>query len=148
MENSAINATTPENPPFLWVEGPKQRNTFGILSFCFSTMIICIWSTLHFDIPITRHSRPYRSLLRVSWMLPALLAPEALLFAAIHQRIDAGSVAKKAIQYLPSRQAKPGMSAFMLNSIFGRAKSGDVSIQKQGSTIQYQFIWLCRNVII
>lgn len=128
MENPSITTVAPSNPPFLWVEGPKQRDTFGIFSFCFSTIIICIWNTLHFDIPITRQSRTNRFLLRIPWVLVALLAPEALLCAAIYQRIDAGAVAKKALQYLPSRElTKPGRLACAFNHILRRTKSGDVS---------------------
>ena len=140
MENRETNTTT-ANSPYLYVEGPKQRNTFGIFSFCFSTMIICMWSTLHFDIPTTRHSRTYRFFLRVSWMLVALLAPEALLCAAIHQRIDAATVAKEAIRYLPHQQlTKPGMFACVINYILRRAAPGDVSTQRQFSSIRYQLI--------
>ncbi|SRR5258706_1651019 len=135
MGNRETNATT-AGSPYLWVEGPKQRNTFGIFSFCFSTMIICMWSTLHFDIPTTRHSRTYRFFLRVSWMLVALLAPEAMLCAAIHQRIDAATVAKEAIRYLPHQQlTKPGMIACAFNYILGRAKRRDVSTQLQSPSI-------------
>ena len=66
-------------------------------------------------------------------MLVALLAPEALLCAAIHQRIDAATLAKEAIQCLPHQQmAKPGRFACAFNYILyilGRAKPGDVSTQ-------------------
>lgn len=128
MENPATATVASSNPPYLWVEGPKQRDTFGIFSFCFSTIIICIWSTLHFDIPITRQSRTQRLFLHVPWGLVALLAPEALLCAAIHQRIDAGVLAKQALQYLPSQQlTKPGRLACVLNYILRRRKSGEVS---------------------
>lgn len=137
MENRETNTSS----PYLWVEGPTQRNTFGIFSFCFSTMIICMWNTLHFDIPTTRHSRPYRFFLRVSWMLVALLAPEALLCAAIHQRIDAATLAKEAFQYLPHQQLdKPGMFAYAFNYILGRAKPGDVSTQYHTPSIWYNLI--------
>jgi hypothetical protein len=134
MGNPENNITTPNNPPFLWVEGPKQRNTFGILSFCFSTTIICVWSTLHFDIPTARHGSTRRFFLRVSWLLVALLVPEALLCAAIHQRIDARTVAKNALQFLPSRQqAKPWILARAFKYILGRAKSEDVSTRNENS---------------
>jgi len=63
-------------------------------------------------------------------MVFALLAPEALLYSAILERIDAGALAKEAEGYLPDRHlAKPGMFARAYKYIFRRekAKSEDVS---------------------
>lgn len=100
-----------------------------------------MWSTLHFDIPTTRHSNTYRFFLRVSWMLVAVLAPEALLCAAIHQRIDVATVAKVAIQCLPSQElANLGLFARAFNHILGRAIPGDVSTQFQASGFWYKLI--------
>src|SRR5258708_30692369 len=95
---------TESNPPFLWVGEPTQRTSFGILSFCITTMLICIWGTVHFNIPTTRHSLIHRLLLQAAWMFIALIAPEALLYIAVHQRIDAGTLQRKAMKCLPSQQ--------------------------------------------
>jgi len=100
-----------------------------------------MWSTLHFDIPTTRQSHTYRFFLRVSWMVVALLAPEALLCAAIHQRIDAAYVAKEAAQYLPHQQlVLPGTFTRGINYILGRVNPGDVSTQRQAPSLCYQLI--------
>ena len=130
MENLTTNTTTPSNPPYLWIGEPKQRTTFGILSFCFSTLIICVWSTLHFPIPTRRHTAIRRVFIQVSWMVFALLAPEALLFLAINERIMAGALLKQVLKLHP-HLAKPGMLAHMYNYFCGRAKSKDVSAQCQ-----------------
>lgn len=138
MENPAGNTTTPGDPSFFWKAEPTERGTFGILSFCFSTLIICVWSTLHFDIPTTRHTPTYQFFIHVSWMAVALIAPEALLCAAINQRIDAEILVKKAAEYLPSPQelAKPGIFARLLQyCIPKRAKMGDVSTQYEAFTL-------------
>ena len=60
---------------------PKQRGTFAIISLCFSTLIICVWSTLHFNVPTRRYTVTRRVSLQVSWMFFALLAPEVLLYS-------------------------------------------------------------------
>src|ERR1700749_745530 len=101
MENTVANTTTHANPPYLWVGEPKQRTTFGILSFCFSTLVICVWSTVHFNIPRRRLTNTRRFFLQVAWMLVALLAPEFLLFLAINERIDAGFVLGKVLEFHP-----------------------------------------------
>ena|SRR6266404_112737 len=127
MENSMGNATPP-NPPFLWVGGPRQRDTMGILSFCFSTMIISVWSTVHFNIPATRHSPTRHILFRIFWTLIALIAPELLLFFAINERFNAGILMNEAVEYLPSRKLpKPGKLTRAFNYILGRTRSEDVS---------------------
>jgi hypothetical protein len=129
MEIPTTNTTTPSNPPYLWIGQPKQRTTFGILSFCFTTLIICVWSTLHFNIPTKRHTATRRFVLQVSWMVIALLAPEFLLYLAINERIRAGTLLKKALEFHPHLAKPPGMLARMDNYIRGRAKSKDVSVQ-------------------
>jgi hypothetical protein len=128
MENPTTNTTTPSNPSYLWVGEPKQRTTFGILSFCFTTLIICVWSTLHFNIPNKRHTAIRRFFLQVSWMVIALLAPELLLYLALNERIRAGALVKKVLKFHP-QLAKPGMLTRTYNYIRGRAKSKDVSAQ-------------------
>jgi len=128
MENTTSDTTTAGNPPFLWVAPSKQRDTIGILYFCFTTMIICVWSTVHFNIPTTRHSPIRRFLLRVFWMLIALIAPEVLFYFATCERVDAGVLVKGAMEYLPSQQlSKPGKLERAFNHILGRAKAEDVS---------------------
>src|SRR6266404_5065670 len=122
MENLATNTTTPANPPYLWIGESNQRTTFGILSFCLSTMIICVWSTLHFNIPTKRYTSTRRFFLEIAWMLIALLAPEVLLYLAISERVGAGILSKKALKFHP-HLAKPGMVARIYTHIRGLATS-------------------------
>ena len=106
-----------------------QRDTIGIISFCFSTMIICVWSTVHFNIPATRHSPTRHFLLRIPWMLISLIAPELILFFAINERFNASILVKEGMRYLPTRQLpKPGKLARAFNYILGRTGSDHVSI--------------------
>ena len=135
MENPATNNTTPSSPSYKVMGEPNQRGTFGITSFCLSTLIICIWSTLHFNIPIKRYTDTRRFFLQVSWMIVALLAPEVLLYLAINERITAGILLKKVLKYHP-HLAKPGILARMHNWIRGRAEPKDVSPQYQAYVIQ------------
>jgi len=95
-------------------------------------MLICVWSTLHLNIPSKRHTPTRRFFLQVSWMVVALLAPEALLFLAINERIDATVLMKRALDSHP-RLAKPGMRARIYNYI--RAKLKHVSVPYQAPMI-------------
>src|SRR5258706_9415343 len=134
MENSATNATIPSNPPYRWMGESNQRGTFGIISFCSTTLIICIWSTLHFNIPVRHYSATHRFFLQVSWMFIALIAPEVLLFLAINERIDAVTLLKKALEFHP-HLAKPGILFGMYSWISGRAEAKGVSTQCQSLVI-------------
>ena len=134
MENPATNATIPSNPPYKWMGEPKQRGTYGIISLCISTLIICIWSTLHFDIPTRRPTATRRVFFQMSWMIFALLAPEVLLLFAINERVVAGVLLKKVLKFHP-HLAKPGLFTRMYNWIRGRAESKDVSAQCQARVI-------------
>ena len=130
MEHPATNTTTPSHPPYRWMGEPKQRGTYGIITLCFSTLIICIWSTIHFEIPTRRYTATRRVFFQVAWMIFALLAPEVLLFLAIDERIMAGILLQK-VQKSHPHLAKPGMFTRMYNWIRGRAESKDVSAQCQ-----------------
>ena len=130
MDNPATSTTAPGNPPYKWMGEPKQRGTFGIISLCFSTLIICIWSTVHFSIPAKRYTVTRRFFIQVSWMFIALIAPEVLLYLAINERIAVGILLKKVLEFHP-HLAKPGMFTRMYNWIRGRAEPKDVSAQYQ-----------------
>ena len=130
MENPATNTTTSSNSKYLWMGESKQRGTFGIISFCLSTLVICIWSTIHFNIPTRRHTPTRRFFLQMFWMFIALLAPEFLLFLAINERISANTLLKKVLKFHPHLD-KPGMLAGVYNWIRGRVKSKGVSVQCQ-----------------
>ena len=139
MENPATNTTTPRNPPYKWMGEPNQRGTYGIISLCFSTLIICIWNTLHFSIPTRPYTVTRRVFLQVSWMIFALLAPEALLFLALEERIVAGNLLKNVLKFHP-HLAKPGMFTRIYNWIRGRGESKDVSAQCQAHVMQWLIV--------
>ena len=126
MEAPATDATTPGNSSQMWVPEPKYRGTFGIISLCFSTLIICTWSTLHFNIPTRRYSATRRFFLHVAWMLIALTAPELLFFLAINERVTASTLLDTVLDFHP-RLAEPGIFVSMYRYICGLV--GSVSAQ-------------------
>ena len=126
MESPAINSTTPGDPLYLWMGEPEQRGTFGILAICISTMTICVWSTVHFNIPTPRRTPTRRFFTQVLWMVIALIAPEVLLLCAIIERIDAAILVKETLASHPEL-AKPGMLTCIDNYIRELANVRDVS---------------------
>jgi len=128
MENPTNNTTTPHMPEFLWVEEPSFRGSSGILTFCVSTLIICVWSALHFDIPQRRHTNTERFAFGILWMIVGVLCPGGLLTSAIFQRIDASILEGYASLSLQSEtQAKPGWLTRTLKRFVLKAGGKSVS---------------------
>jgi hypothetical protein len=67
----------------------------------------------------------------VFWVIVALVAPEVLLYLAINERIRAGILLKKVLEFHPHLAKPPGILARMYSYIRGRAKSKEVSAQFQ-----------------
>jgi hypothetical protein len=72
-------------PPAQWHPEPQFRGTFSILFSCLITMSLCIWTSLHLNVPEHKkeHLQKYRKL---GWMVLGLLAPELVLWNAWEQR--------------------------------------------------------------
>jgi len=90
--DNAIFSTPPGQP--VWAADPSCRGTFGIISLCFSTTVICIWSAIHRDIPLYRLDTIPSLLRDAPWVLVAILCPELLVFYALNQFV----VARKLVQ--------------------------------------------------
>lgn len=75
---SSIYGSVPANSTAKWHSEPTFRGTFGILSSCLVTIGLCVWSTLHLNVPehgqtglITRYT-----MRKIMWLLIGLFAPE------------------------------------------------------------------------
>ncbi len=102
-----------------WASSPSCRGSFEIISLCLGTTIICIWSSIHWDIPLQRVDTDLpaiygwslkdvkgrlkhkvtvicRSLLSHGpLVLVAVFCPELLLFYAIDQLLYARKLRKE-----------------------------------------------------
>jgi hypothetical protein len=89
-------------PPTQWHPEPKFRGTFSILSSCLITMVLCIWTSLHLNLP--EHKKEYQQKYRkLGWMVLGLLAPELVVWNAWEQR-------KRAKQFSALMEEKGFMS--------------------------------------
>jgi hypothetical protein len=76
-----------------WHPEPRTRGTFSILSSCLITMSLCIWTSLHLNLPGHKkeHLQKYRKL---GWMMLGLIAPEMVVWNAWEQRKKMKEVSK------------------------------------------------------
>lgn len=81
-------------PPTQWHPEPLVRGTYSILSSCLITMSLCIWTSLHLNLPAHKkeHLQKYRKL---GWMILGLLAPELVVWNAREQRRRANGITQR-----------------------------------------------------
>jgi hypothetical protein len=76
-------------PP--WVSEPSFRGTTSILWSCLATLLACIYTAIHLNVP-TETGMLRRLLQKLRWVLTALIAPEIVLYCASSQFIEARSL--------------------------------------------------------
>jgi hypothetical protein len=72
-----------------WVPSPPGRCTWDILHGCVLTLVLCVWTSIHTNIPASKE--PLRDTLfrKARWVIVALLAPEVVVFTAFQQWLTA-----------------------------------------------------------
>lgn len=68
-----------------WMPPAKTRGTADILWTCIVTIILCIWTAVHMNVPAPEDTTIKRVLRKAKWTVCGLLAPEILLYAAWNQ---------------------------------------------------------------
>jgi hypothetical protein len=83
-----------------WRPPPGVRGSYTILSSCVITLVLCIWTAVHLNIPEHNIGKKYskwdprgwiakQQWRKVGWLILGLVAPEMLAFTAWTQRRDA-----------------------------------------------------------
>lgn len=80
------------NETISWEAEPATRGTFTILSTCIITLSLCVWNSVHLNLP--GNDRGYWSKVsrRLLWITGALFAPEFLILTAWSQRQTAKKI--------------------------------------------------------
>ena len=74
-----------------WVPEPTTRRSWGILSSCTATIVLCVWTALHLNIPGPSESKQriwWRDSIwwrKVKWVCIGIFAPEVVLYTAWQQ---------------------------------------------------------------
>jgi hypothetical protein len=59
-----------------WKADPPHRGTYSILSTCFVTLGLCIWTAIHLNVPEHGASWARQTWRKVGWMMLGFVAPE------------------------------------------------------------------------
>jgi hypothetical protein len=62
-----------------WEPEPNKRGTFSILSTCLFTMLLCVWTAVHLNIPEDRSKKQFWR--KTLWLFFGLVAPELVCLA-------------------------------------------------------------------
>jgi len=80
----------------VWQPEPQNRGTYGLLSTCTITMILCVWTAVHLNLPEhpgrghgIAYLLPYQTLRKMWWLLLGLFAPELVSWTAFEQHREA-----------------------------------------------------------
>ncbi|KAJ4329266.1 hypothetical protein N0V84_000159 [Fusarium piperis] len=78
------NATSDEIIALPWVNSPNVRGTMDILQSCILTLLACIYTALHLDVP--KRTSSWRVLItKLKWIAMTLFVPELPVFMAADQ---------------------------------------------------------------
>jgi hypothetical protein len=92
-----------------WVADPSGRGTWNLLYSCGFTLVLCVWTSIHLNVPPSAESAWLGYRRKLKWVLVALLAPEAVVFTAFYQWLTAKTFLeelKKVADVIPSKDSE------------------------------------------
>ena len=72
-----------------WYSAPNYRGTWDLIVSCVLTLVICVWSALHLNVPVETSKLRERNIRRVRWILLGVFAPEVVVSTAFAQYLTA-----------------------------------------------------------
>jgi hypothetical protein len=72
-----------------WVDDPSGRGTWNLLYSCGFTLVLCVWTSIHLNVPPPRESAWLGWRRKLKWVVIALFAPEIVVFTAFQQWLTA-----------------------------------------------------------
>jgi len=80
------SAALPSDKPYIsWQSEPRGRGTWGILNSCVITLIFCVYTSVHLNVPPYRATKAHKYATKALWTLAGILAPELVLYTAYKQ---------------------------------------------------------------
>ena len=73
-------------PPYVgFVDDPNGRGTASLVISCLLTLVLCVWSALHLNVPQQGQSPLQTLSLMIRWIIAGIYAPELVVFTAWRQ---------------------------------------------------------------
>ena len=87
-----------------WVPDPDNRGTWSLLYSCVFTLVLCVWTAIHLNVPSYHESQLSQWLRKSKWVLLAIIAPEFCVYTACEQYLEV----KNLIRQLPETKVNDG----------------------------------------
>jgi hypothetical protein len=68
-----------------WVADPSGRGTWSLLYSCLFTLLLCVYTAIHLNVPPAGETKFRLWLRQVKWAAIAVLAPEIVVYTALEQ---------------------------------------------------------------
>ncbi|THV48282.1 hypothetical protein BGAL_0258g00150 [Botrytis galanthina] len=103
-----------------WVSGPNGRGTWSILYGCVCTLIACVYTAIHLNIPPDGESKFAGYIMKVKWILIALFAAEIVVYTAFEQYYLGDKFLKNLLSREQAKDRSKDSSTKPANSDFDR----------------------------
>lgn len=90
---------TNDTIPIEWYPEPSFRGTYSLLWSCVSTLLLCVLSAVHLDVPSVHHSTLRKWATKLKWVAVGIFAPEWLSMTAWTEWRNARVMVRKANKY-------------------------------------------------
>ncbi|CAI6339256.1 unnamed protein product [Periconia digitata] len=102
---SSSTAASPDAAEFTsWYNPPNFRGTWDLVVSCVLTLVLCVWSALHLNVP-TEHSKlRQRNLKRARWIVLGIFAPELVVSSAFAQFLTASWLRREILKDVEYRR--------------------------------------------
>jgi hypothetical protein len=75
--------------PGLGLQTPRGRGTWGILYSCVFTLVLCVYTAIHLNLPAKNNTQYTIWLRKIKWVLIAIFGPEVVVLTALDQLLSA-----------------------------------------------------------
>ncbi len=85
LGNATVSSTSSMSQLVGFVQDPDGRGTTSLVTSCLLTLVLCVWSALHLNVPRKGQSKAQSLFLNVRWIITGIYAPELVVFTAWRQ---------------------------------------------------------------
>jgi hypothetical protein len=131
-----VGQTDGSNFAPIWVSEPLMRGTWRILYSCLFTLTLCVYTAIHLNIPKPRETVLEMIWRKTKWVLTAIFAPEAVLYAAYAQWY----VAKNTASHL-NMQRRGNERLISTYGVYAAEKAvGDALSVSEGTKVSFGYM--------
>ncbi|KAM0718764.1 hypothetical protein Q7P37_005835 [Cladosporium fusiforme] len=101
----------------VWHPNPTVRGTLAIYQTCIVTIFLCVWTTIHLNVPPPAERRSTQLWRKIFWALLAILIPESAAMNACFQYRAAKSLMQKVNSFRPPTNSRESFFRRCLNTV-------------------------------